>query len=268
MMTRDVDPHLTVLDFDELDLGEIPVDERRRVEAHTARCTTCAARRSQHGALGARFRAVVFPRTAAAVAARRRGLSRRRWPLGLLLLPAMAAALLIVARAPGPRPRDDEAGAPGIGVKGDDLFEVFARRSVPGMEGDSPAVVRVSDGMRLAPGDALRFVLFPNPLDYVLIASVDGAGEVNIYYPFHGDESALRVGRIALSVPGSIVLDDAPGPERLFVISSGRPITAHAVRQALGPTAAGGAAAIRALARVPLDGTVQSTLLFEKEGGR
>ena len=129
-------------------------------------------------------------------------------------------------------------------------------------------MVRVHDGMRLAPGDALRFVLFPSGMSYVLIASVDGAGQVNIYYPFHGEASALTSGQGAISVPGSIVLDAAPGPERLFVIYSARALPATAVRAALAPTAAAGAAAIRGTGQAPIDGTVQASLLFEKEDAR
>jgi hypothetical protein len=268
MITRAVDRHLTLLDFDELDFGEIPAEERRRVEAHATRCAPCAARQSAHGALAARFRASIFPRTAAGVAARQRDLGHRRWALGLLLVPAIAAALLLLVRPSDQRAPGDAVRDPVIGTKGDDLFEVFARRGHGALEADDP-VVRMHDGMALAPGDALRFVLFPSALEYVLIVSVDGAGQVNIYYPFHGEQSARRPGPGALSVPGSIVLDGAPGPERLFVLDSARPIAARAVRQALERTAGGGATAIRALERVPLEGAVvQETLLFEKEGHR
>jgi len=91
---------------------------------------------------------------------------------------------------------------------------------------------------------------------------------VNIYYPFHGEASALTSGQGAISVPGSIVLDAAPGPERLFVIYSARALRASAVRAALAPTAAAGAAAIRGTAQAPLDATVQASLLFEKEDTR
>jgi hypothetical protein len=144
---------------------------------------------------------------------------------------------------------------------------VFARRGDRAPDGSGP-VVRVADGARLAAGDALRFVLDPTGLPYVLIASVDGAGQVSIYFPFHGEASARVDGRTSVSVPGSIVLDEAPGPERLYVIYSERPIEARAVRHVLARTAAGGAPAIRSTVHLPIEGSVQATLLFEKEGTR
>jgi hypothetical protein len=51
-------------------------------------------------------------------------------------------------------------------------------------------VTKVKDGDRLAAGDALRFVLSPTGLPYVLIASVDGAAQTSVYYPFQGEASA------------------------------------------------------------------------------
>ena len=149
-------------------------------------------------------------------------------------------------------------------------MQVFARRNDgPAMESSRPienaSVMRVANGARLAPGDALRFVLYPTGLPYVLIVSVDGAGQVSVYFPFQGQASAPIDGATPVSVPGSIVLDRAVGPERLFAIFSDRPLEAHAVRELLARTAAGGSAAIRSTVRLPLVNTVQSTLLFEKE---
>ena len=71
-----------------------------------------------------------------------------------------------------------------------------------------------------------------------------------------------------MPVAGSIVLDAAPGPERLFAIFSARPIPARSVRDLLAPIAAAGAATIRAAGRIPLPDTQQATLLFEKQGAR
>jgi len=267
MIAQEADRHLTVLELDELELEPSAPEPRARVEAHARRCSACAERRAAQVALIEQFRVSVLPRTMEAVTARRRDRLRRRWA-AWLVLPVAAALLLLVTG----RGRDGAfpvaGGGSALGVKGAALFEVFARRNGPAADIDGQAVVRVHDGMRLAPGDALRFVLFPSGMPYVLIASVDGAGQVNIYYPFHGEGSALTSGQGAISVPGSIVLDAAPGPERLFVIYSARALRATAVRAALAPTAAAGAAAIRGTAQAPLDATVQASLLFEKEDTR
>jgi hypothetical protein len=262
--------HLTALDLDRLLLDETDPGERTRIESHADACPACGARRAEHVDRAARFRGVVFPRTAPALEARRPAAAPGRlWLLGL----AVPALGLVLAAGLG-RLRDRGgphagplAGGPELGVKGGPLLHVFARRGDRAPDGSGP-VVRVADGTRLAAGDALRFVLDPTGLPYVLIVSVDGAGQVNIYFPFHGEVSAPVDGRTSVSVPGSIVLDEAPGPERLYVIYSERPIEARAVRHVLARTAAGGAPAIRSTVHLPIEGSVQATLLFEKEGNR
>jgi hypothetical protein len=269
MIVEEADRHLTILDFDQLALEPPASDERARIqlriETHARTCATCAARHADHGARVAHFRAAVFPRTAEAVSARGSHSLRRRWAAWLAVPVAVALLALVVGRHRGGR-LAREAADDTLGVKGDALFQVFARRN--GSGDDGPPVVHVSNGMRLAAGDALRFVLFPGDMPYALIASVDGAGQVNIYFPFHGEESGFASGRGAVAVPGSIVLDAAPGPERVFVIYSVRALRASAVRAALAPTAAAGASAIRGLKAVPIEGTVQASLVFEKEDAR
>jgi hypothetical protein len=253
--------HLTALDLDRLLLDETEPGQRARIDAHADACASCAARRAEHIERAVRFGTVVFPRTASALGARRPAAAPGRlWLLGLAV-PALG--LLLVAGVGRLRDR----GGPELGVKGGPLLHVFARRG-DRAAGEGGPVVRVTDGAQLAAGDALRFVLDPTGLPYVLIASVDGAGQVSIYFPFHGEASAPVDGRTSISVPGSIVLDEAPGPERLYVIYSERPIEARAVRHALARTAAGGATAIRSTVHLPIEGSVQATLLFEKEGTR
>jgi hypothetical protein len=181
-----------------------------------------------------------------------------------IAVPALAVALLVLThRSDGPRSGTKEPAA--LGMKGDDLMQVFALHHSEAPGGGPPSVVRVANGQRLAPGDALRFVLYPSGLPYALIASVDGAGQVSVYFPFHGEESAAVDRAIAVPVAGSIVLDQAPGPERLFAIFSERPIAARQVRELLAGTAAGAPATIRSARQLPLPKTRQATLLFEKQ---
>jgi hypothetical protein len=152
-----------------------------------------------------------------------------------------------------------------IATKGPPIMRVFARRSQPNTADTD--VIKLNDGDHLAAGDALRFVLSPTGLRYVIIASVDGAGQTNVYYPFHGEASVEVDPSRTVAVPGSIVLDDAPGPERLFVIHSEKPIRAETVREVLAKLGAGGASVIRNVQHLPISNTVQSTLLFEKKKG-
>jgi hypothetical protein len=255
------EPHVTALELDLLALGQAPPQSRARIEAHSAACAACAARRAQHDADVQHFRTSVFPRTAERVVAPRPSGWRWRWLLGLAVPVAACVLLLARGRVPPSGPADDQSSGLGtLGIKGPSA-RVFARRSRP----PTTDVVSVSDGDRLSAGDALRFVLLPTGRPYVLIASVDGAGQANIYYPFHGEASGEVDPKATVSVPGSIVLDQAPGPERLFFIHSAAPLRADLVRAALVKLGKGGATMIRGTQRLPLAGTLQSTLLFEKE---
>jgi hypothetical protein len=64
---------------------------------------------------------------------------------------------------------------------------------------------------------------------------------------------------------GSIVLDDADGPERVFALFSAEPLDAREVRQALEALGRRGPEAVRRTEALPLVGTVQRSLLLEKE---
>ena len=76
-------------------------------------------------------------------------------------------------------------------------------------------------------GDALRFVLEPVGRPYLLIASVDGQGKASIYHPFGGSSSARVAPQGMVEAPaGSVVLDTAPGPERVFAFWSSEPLRA------------------------------------------
>ena len=95
------------------------------------------------------------------------------------------------------------------------------------------------------------------------MASVDGSGAVMIYYPYGGDQSMVIEGdRVELS--GSIELDAAPGPERIYALLSDRPIEAAIVRAHLLGVAAGGAEAIRGTRALPVPVRAQLSLVFEK----
>jgi hypothetical protein len=259
--------HLTSLDLDRLELGAAGGEERARIGGHVLGCPACAKRREEHAALASHFRAAVLPRTGEALAARRPLARAGLRVFALAAAVSGVAGVAMLARgvlSAKPPATAGIAAEPSIGIKGAAMLHVFARRGGPAPQLPG-TVVRVTDGTRLAAGDAVRFVLDPAGLPYVLIASVDGAGQVSIYYPYQGETSAPVDGRATVSVPDSIVLDRAPGPERLFALFSREPISSQVVRQALAGAAAAGPSAIRATRQLPIAGTVQATLMFEKE---
>src|SRR5947208_2144231 len=100
-----------------------------------------------------------------------------------------------------------------------------------GSEEDA-AHVAGCDRCRLALGEA-RFVL---------IGSVDGRGRANLYYS--STTVAADAGPVQI-LADSIVLDDAPGPERIFAVFSDRRLQDREVEAVLEELGAGGAEAVR-----------------------
>jgi hypothetical protein len=181
--------------------------------------------------------------------------TRRAWIALAAAAVADVAAVVLVRAHAREHPRVSSARS-----KGDIDLLVFARKS-----GRVEMLDRFNRGVR--PGDDVRFVLTGTPegQGYVLVASVDGAGKPNVYFPFDGDESAPLPGPGRWEVPGSIELDDTLGPERVFAFFSPRPLDAAEVRTALAGLGSRGPNAVRDAQMVDLAGTTQRSFLMMKE---
>jgi len=252
------------MDFDSAELGLLPEDRRRDLAAHVLHCARCAETQQALQRAAAHFRAEVLPRSLPHVLAAAAGpvgrLQRWWWEVSArtrwALLAAPVAALLVLGaggagifgrHGQGPAAGDQEE--PAISIKGGPALHVFVRR------GDRVFVPRPREA--LAPGDAVRFVVEPAGHRYLLVVSIDGAGKVSVYHPFDGAASAPLAGTARVELPGSIVLDRAPGPERIFALFSDAPVAVAAVRQQLERQAAGEMSPA-------LPGTEQVSFLFEK----
>jgi len=121
------------------------------------------------------------------------------------LTPLIAvAAVALFALLPG-RVGTDRVDGPDI------VFRGGATLQVHHLVGDRLQPYR---GEPVGQGDVLGFKLEPGGHSGVVVLSVDGAGAVTVLYPDHGTapERLVRdTGLIAL--PGSVILDAAPGPE-------------------------------------------------------
>jgi hypothetical protein len=234
--------HISSFDLDALALDALDDATARTARTHLAACAACRGDADDAAALRAQFASSALSRQVPA-----RATKRRVWVWLAAPMLAAAAAILIVATRP--RHPDDT-----LGIKGDATWQVVANRG-----GDTFAV---ADGTQLRAGDRIRFVIIPNGARFVLVASIDGSGTASIYYPYAGSESA-EVSGARVELPGSIVLDAAPGPERLFAVLSDRPVAADTVR---GELAAIGSepARIRATHRLNVDSRAQLSLVFEK----
>jgi len=176
-------------------------------EAHASGCPLCRAEVEDAARAREQFLTQVFPRTQAAVV--RRAGRRAPWrrllpPLGLAAAVGGAAAVLLIAL-----PHRE----PVVQTKGTGMLSVFALRG--------ERTFTVEDGARLHPGDRIRFAVQGTGAAFVLVASVDGRGQVSVYQPNTalGPDAA-----VATALPDSIRLDDALGLERIFAVFSGRPV--------------------------------------------
>lgn len=234
------DTHVSALMIDALALDALDHDTAAHVRAHLASCARCSGDQKDTAELREQFARSVLPR----------GLPMRpprRW--AWLTVPMVVVAVLIIALWGRPERRDE------LAIKGDASWQVFANRD------DQTFAVR--DETELVPGDRIRFVVLPDGARYLLVASVDGGGAVTIYYPYNGERSAAIEGD-RFELADSIVLDDAPGPERIYAILSDHPVAAAIVTAHLHELAAGGANAIRATRALPLPVRTQLSLVFEK----
>lgn len=252
--------HPTALALHEYHLALLPREDADGIARHLGGCERCQTELDALAADQGRFEREVFPLTREAM--ERRGTAPRwglRWGLpSLLVLTAGTCLVLLVSgRQLAGVGAGGEGGADDIlRAKGQGLLAVFASRA--------GSVISIEDGKTaVRAGDRIRFVLWPAGLTHAVIASVDGAGRVTVYHPYGGSESAPLAPGPRVEVPGSIELDDSPGPERVFAVLSARPLQTAVVVEALKKLALEGSAAVRRTDRlsIGLKATQQSILL-------
>jgi len=194
-----------------LSAGEPVPDTTRQ---HTQACAACAGQlqalaQEQQAFLQARpperFLRQVERRAAAPHRSR---LSRLLPVLGGVLVPALA--LLVVFNRP------DDAG---FREKGGGTFRVAVSRA-----GGAPELLAADAAVRA--GDALRFSYEAEAAGHLLVLELDGRGQASVFHPFDGTASAPLAANQRDFLPGSVVLDAAPGPETLVAVFSPRPLAA------------------------------------------
>ena len=213
--TRDVAgnacPSSFALDAFRLGLDAAPAD-------HVAGCPRCTAWLAAQARLETQVAPLWGARLHDSRPARLRG--RRLLRLGAPVALAAAAVILFLAR-PRPQPPTETAKGPVPMVQ-------LARAR-------SGVVSWLAPGDGVAPGDALRFVFGRKDVGdrYVLVGSVDGSGQLARFYPAAADGCAVALPAGDEPLGGSIVVDEAPGPERIVVLVSHQPLCWPVVGAAL-----------------------------------
>jgi hypothetical protein len=213
------DGHLPFETLDRMLLSALSPAEKQGAESHIESCERCRAAFQTLRADCDHFDRDIFPRTLGKVRQRleqpanRFDLSwlnlKQLWPAAGLA--AAAAAVLLVVPRTLSHPEDDYD----IGVKGGPAIQVYGLHA--------GAVRNLATGSRVAVGDRLRFVVDSSGYEYLLIASVDGAGNVSAFFPSSGSSSA-SIPRGRSEAPGSVELDAARGPEVLMGYFSHQPL--------------------------------------------
>ena len=139
----------------------------------------------------------------------------RGWLVGAATAAAMLVAVLVLA--PWHKAPKDQADA-GVRVKADELNLGYMI-----MEHQEP-VVAGADRI-LHPGNRIQFRLSAPRGGFVHIVSVDAAGQVSVYFPRPGDTPEEYPGGSGRPVPGSVILDDTLGQERVFALICEAPLS-------------------------------------------
>ncbi len=257
------------LDLARLVSGDLPPTEAAELRARIAASPEDQARLAELQGHAAEFeqvaelqRAALRRRLEAEAATPRRQPSRWWRPLAVLVPVAAAAAVVLVISH-----RIEPLATPpveDIAFKGQLAVHVVARRG--------ETQFAVEPGVELAPGDALRFVVTAATPGYLTVFSVDGRGEASPFYPESAPATSaapLRLERAGQqTLPGSVVLDEAPGPERLFVVFSPRPFERGPVHERARQLCAAGPCQTVSARALGVDGAVQLLTVSKRGGGR
>ncbi len=184
-------------------------------QAHVEGCPDCGAQLSALRAEADAFNRARPPerflkqlegRAAAAPARRFRWLA----PVLGVALPVLAVVLIL------PRLQRED---PGVTFKGEPFRVVVAAQGT-----GSPELLAPDAQVRA--GDALRFA-YEAPQDgHLMVLELDGRGAATVFYPYGATASAPHKAGERDFLPGSVELDDSPGPEVLVAVFSARPFEA------------------------------------------
>ncbi len=243
-----------------LALGELVGAEAEALRAHTAGCATCAPRLEALEREQAAFaeRTDVAGDSARILAALEAAPTTRAtapWWRGPRAWAPLAFALLIAAavwRLPGPDGAGDTHRLKGGGA----ALRMYVNQA------EGPALAE--PGAPLGPGAQVQFRYDAGGHSHVYVVSVDGSGVIGALYPSDGGASVAIEPGADRVLPGSIILDDAVGPERVFALFSRAPLGFEEVEPLVRAALEAHGGDVRAADRVEWAGGDQASVWFLK----
>jgi hypothetical protein len=149
----------------------------------------------------------------------------------LYATPVLATALVvlfIIFQNPGGRTPQETQGLQGTRIKGTETIDVskpyiLVHRKI------NDTVELLESGDHANEGDLLQIAYVSVGTPYGVILSIDGRGVVTLHYPESEDKEAILDLDKKTLLPSSYELDDAPGFERFFFITSNSEIDVRAI---------------------------------------
>ena len=96
------------------------------------------------------------------------------------------------------------------------------------------AVEILPSGTRARAGDLLQLAYVAAKAPYGLILSIDGLGRITLHFPERTDGPTGLEQNVKAVLPNAIELDDAPGFERFFLITSNDPVAVPEILESAG----------------------------------
>ena len=137
------------------------------------------------------------------------------WRHFLLVTPVVAAALILVI-AIFFRPGDPTFGTR---IKGEETIDMTKTQVIIYRKINDHAEV-LKNGDTAFTGDLLQIAYVPAGKIYGVVFSIDGNGVVTLHFPERDEDSTLLVQEQKKLLQTSYELDDAPGFERFFFVTS------------------------------------------------
>jgi len=187
----------------------------------------------------------------------------KRWPV----LAFAGAALVLAAVLITPRIVDLSGGPGAVGrdlVKGEAAVDLTRTQLLVYRKSGEMAEL-IADGSEAGMGALLQLAYVAASEPYGMILSIDGGGGVTRHFPAEEGGSTLLSLHKRILLPTALELDDAPGFERFFLVTSATPIDVGAVQARAFDLAEDPAAARRADLDLPAGFKQTSVLILKGE---